>query len=582
MKRIATFALVAIACIGLGWAAFQAAAPTEPLLPLSGYFPADGLLYIEAKDFSSLLATWNKSPERLHWIASSNYEVFSRSRLFLRLKGAGDQFAVAAGLPPDMNFLTSVAGSQSALAIYDIGKLQFLYITRLPSARSLQTAVWQKRSTFESRSAGGAEFYIRRDPASGKEVAFAVRGDYMLLATREDLLAGALQLMAGSKDRTIAEEPWWSQSVAAAKTPGDLRLVLNLEKIVPGPYFRSYWIQQNITDMKQYNAAISDLVLSGGSDSAQNNNNNNEDREERVLLRRTAPADSATVPDGAHAVAELMRLVPESAGVYKVQADPTDNVCLDLLTSKILAPHLGPAPAEQVAPHLELTSGETGSAADLETRIDQAPAEHEVGADAFAGIKSLLHGNRVRASLQVRSTGPDNDGVFIRMHSAIVLVGTTDWDQPKILDALVDAIRPGLTASRLGVGWQQKSGYQELDGLQSLITAVRGNYLLVSDDPALMTTMLANFSRKPLAEPAVFLAGFDHARERGNFTHFTTAVDRPNMSPVGAARSGREPQFFAENMVSLSSALGRMDSEDVVVRDRGDKVLQTVRYKWSH
>jgi hypothetical protein len=577
MKRIATFLLIAFACLGLGWAAFQAAAPTEPLLPFSGYFPADGLLYIEAKDFSSLLATWNKSPERLHWIASSNYEVFSRSRLFLRLKGAGDQFAVAAGLPPDMNFLTSVAGSQSALAIYDIGKLQFLYITRLPSARSLQTAVWQKRSTFESRSAGGVEFYLRRDPASGKEVAFAVRGDYLLLATREDLLAGALQLMAGSKDRTIAAEPWWSQSVAAAKTPGDLRLVLNLEKIVPGPYFRSYWVQQNITDMKQYNAAISDLVLSGRSDSAQS-----EDREDRVLLRRTASADSATAPDGAQAVAELMRLVPESAGVYKVQADPTDNVCLDLLRTKILARHLGPAPAEQVAPHVELTSGETGSAADLETRIDQAPAQHEVGADASAGLKNLLQGNRVRASLQVQSTGPDNDGVFIRMHSAIVIVGTTAWDQPKILDALVDAIRPGLTASQLGVGWQQKSGYQELDGLQPLIAAVRGNYLLVSDDPTLMLDMLANFSHKPQTEPAVFFAGFDHARERGNFARFTTAVDRPNMSPAGASRSGREPQFFAENMVSLSSTLGRMDSENIVIRDRGDKVLQTVRYKWSH
>ncbi len=581
MKRIAAFLLVAFACIGLGWAAFQAATPAEPLLPLSGYFPADGLLYLEAKDFSSLLATWNRSPERLQWVASSNYEVFSRSRLFLRLKGAGDQFAVAAGLPPDMNFLTSVAGSQSALAIYDIGKLQFLYITRLPSARSLQTAVWQKRSTFENRNAGGVEFYIRRDPASGKELAFAVRGDYLLLATREDLLAGALQLMAGSKDRTLAAEAWWSQSVAAAKAPGDLRLALNLEKIVPGPYFRSYWIQQNITDMKQYNAAISDLILSGGSDSSSNNSPS-EDREDRVLLRRTTPAESAFSSEGAQAVADLVRLVPESAGVYKAQADPADEACLDLLTTKILAPHLGPAPADQLAPRVELTSGTTGTATDLETRIDQAPAQHEVGADVSAALKNLIHSNRVRASLQVQSTGPDKDGVFIRMHSAIALAGTAAWDQSKILSALGDAIRPGLTASQLGVGWQQKSGYEELDGLLPLLAAVRGNYLLVSDDPALMTAMLANFSRKSPAEPAVLLAGFDHAHERGNFARFTTAVDRPNMSPAGAAQSGREPQFFAENMVSLSSTFGRMDSENIVVRDRGDKVLQTVRYRWSH
>jgi hypothetical protein len=182
----------------------------------------------------------------------------------------------------------------------------------------------------------------------------------------------------------------------------------------------------------------------------------------------------------------------------------------------------------------------------------------------------------------VQATGPDKDGVFIKMHSVIVLAGTSAWDQPKILAALVEAIRPGLTASQLGVGWQQRPGYQELDGLQPLLVSVRGNDLLVSDDPALMAPLLANFSRKSPTEAAVYLAGFDHARERGNFVHFSTAVDRPNMSPAGAAQSGREPQFFAENMVSLSSTLGRMDSENIVVRDRGDKVLQTVRYRWSH
>ena len=62
---------------------------------------------------------------------------------------------------------------------------------------------------------------------------------------------------------SIETEGWWSQSVAAAGPEGDLRMVLNLEKIVPSPYFRSYWVQQNITDMKQYSAAISDLTRSG-------------------------------------------------------------------------------------------------------------------------------------------------------------------------------------------------------------------------------------------------------------------------------------------------------------------------------
>src|SRR5262249_22125571 len=156
------------------------------------------LLYLQAKDFSSLLSDWNASPEKQQWLRSGNYQVFSRSRLLLRLRDAGNQFASAAGLPPDMNFLGQIAGRESALALYDIGKLQFLYITCLPSNSFPQSQLFQTRSKFETRNVGGTTFYLRRAPDSDREVAFAVRGEYLLLSTREDLIANALQLMAGT------------------------------------------------------------------------------------------------------------------------------------------------------------------------------------------------------------------------------------------------------------------------------------------------------------------------------------------------------------------------------------------------
>jgi hypothetical protein len=179
MKRIAIVFCIALVSAGIGWAAYRAAAPAEQ--PLSKYVPAGPLLYLEAKDFSALLSDWNSSPQKRQWIQSDNYEVFSRSRLFLRLKGASDQFTAAAGLPPDMNFLSQVSGEHSVLAIYDIGNLQFLYITYLPSAKSMETGLWQTRAKFEPRSAGGVDFYLRRDSESKREVAFAIAGDYCCL-----------------------------------------------------------------------------------------------------------------------------------------------------------------------------------------------------------------------------------------------------------------------------------------------------------------------------------------------------------------------------------------------------------------
>jgi hypothetical protein len=568
MKRIAVFLVIATVCAGLGWAGYRVASPAE-VTPLSKYVPAGPLLYLEAKDFSALLADWNASPQKKLWSESSNFEVFSRSRLLLRLNGAGSQFAAAAGLSPDMNFLSQVAGTRSALALYDIGNLQFLYVTYLPSAKSMETRLWQTRGKFEPRSAGGVNFYVRRDPESQKEVAFAVSGDYLLLATREDLLAGALQLMAGGQDRTVESEPWWTQSIASAGEAGDLRMVVNLTKIVPSSYFRTYWVQQSITDLGQYSAEVSDLFRSS-----------KQYREERVLIRKAA-TDPAPSADGLEAAADVVRLLPESTGIYEARAHPSADSCFDLLETKLLASHLGPAPASRIAPQVQLTSGETGAGSDLETRIDQSPVQRSITPQNTSELKELLAKIPLLASLELQSTDRDTAGVFVRIHSAAVLVAASDWNEATVQSALAGFVRPGLTASELGVVWQQKSGYQELDGLWPLVASVLGKYLLIADDPNLMTAMLSKFNRKSDVQPAVFIAGFNHSHERANFARFAGAIDRPNLAQFNVPGMERQPQFFSENMASLSSTLAAVGAERVTVRTDGAKVLQTVTYEWS-
>ena len=565
MKRIAMALCVTLASVGIGWATYRAAAPAEQ--PVSKYVPAGSVLYLEARDFSSLLSDWNSSPQKRQWMQSDSYEVFSRSRLFLRLKGASDQFAAAAGLPPDMDFLSQVSGRHSAMALYDIGNLQFLYITYLPSAKSMETTLWQARAKFEPRSAGGFAFYLRRDPESKREVAFAISGDYLLLATREDLMAGALQLMSGESDRTIESEPWWVQSTSAADQAGDLRMALDLEKLVPNGYFRTYWVQQNITQLSQYSAAVSDLFRS-----------NDRYREERVLIRKKEPEKVAS--DGAPAAAELVRLVPDDAGVYVASANPTAAECFAVLETKLLAPHFGAAPPSQVAPQVQLTSGEQGAGSDLEARIDQPAAEHPVPQSTSA-LQELLNQTPILASLHVQSTDRDKAGVFVKIHTAVILLAAADWSETTVHSGLADFIRPDLTASQLGVGWQQKSGYQELDGLWPLTTSVRGKYLLVSDDPALMESMLSNFSRKSDRKPARLLAGFNHQRERNNLIRFVGLVDRPNGTLPNALGTEREPQFFSGNLSRLSTIFAGVAAERIEVRDDAGKVRQTVTYEWT-
>lgn len=286
------------------------------------------------------------------------------------------------------------------------------------------------------------------------------------------------------------------------------------------------------------------------------------------------------MPYGPAAAADLTRLVPDDAGLYVATANPAADSCFTMLETKLLAPHLGPQPASQIAPQVQLTSGEQGGGSDLETRIDQAPVER-VTVQSTSALQDLLNKTRVLASLQVQSTERDRAGVFVRIHSAVVLAAASEWNEDGVQSALTDFIRPGLTASQLGVGWQQKSGYQELDGLWPLTAAVHGKYLLVSDTPALMVSILSNFNRKSDRKPAQLVTGFNHQHEHNNFTRFAGLIDRPNGSPINSQGSERQPQFFSGNMASLSSTFAAVSAETVEIRADGGKVKQTVTYEWS-
>ena len=321
MKRIAALSILVLLVVA-AWATYEDVA--RPESSLARLMPQDAVLFLEAQDFSGVLREWNSSPEKQVWLTTANQEVFSRSRLFLRLQQAQDEFASAAGLSPDMSFLSEVAGGQSALGIYDIGKLELLYVTRLPSAHAMQSGIWQQRAKFETRRVDGKQFYVRTDPQSERVVAFAIDDDYLVLGTREDLVAGALSLLAGKKAAALNQQGWFVNAVKAAKDPGELRMVIHLAEVTKTPQFRTYWLQQNITELRQYESSVSDLFRSSGVY-----------REERSLLLKNAPESASGDADGGPEVAELMRLVPPDAGFYRAFAVSPQDDTLALLQQKI-------------------------------------------------------------------------------------------------------------------------------------------------------------------------------------------------------------------------------------------------------
>jgi hypothetical protein len=563
MKRPVTIAVIFASLVLLVWIFAQPPASAPP--DLARLVPSGPLLYIEAKDFGALLSDWKNSDEKRLWLDSDNFQVFSRSRLYLKLQQAQTEFAAAAGVPPDMDLLANVAGGQSALAIYDIGKLEFLYITRLSSDRFAGGALWKVRGDYQPRQASGIDYYIKTDPGSKRVAAFAAAKDYVVLATREDVLAGALALIAGQSGSAVAGDPWFDKSVRQAKPPDELRMVMDLDKLTRSPHFRSYWIQRNITELGQYSAAIADAGRASG-----------ELHERRVLLRTAeiAPAWNEA------AVGEVLRLAPASAGVYRAWASPSPQKAFELLRRKIIDPHPETQIASKSAPVVALDSGAVGDETELEIRIDEPPLE--TGApDMGSELRKLLDGVQIEAMLAIGSTSVQPDGVFVGTESGVALLAASDWDAAAVRNALTAAFGSMLTTSDNGAHWLDRgagaNSYFELDGLQPLAIAAHGRTLMIATSRGLLEAMLASPAKSPFISGARYAALYRHSTELPNFVKMMRLID----NPLAKETSGDppEPAFFSGNVASLGQTLARIGSQSIAVHDTGSIVTESVIYK---
>ena len=549
---------------------------------MAGMLPPGALLTIEAPDFAGLLHSWSGSPEASAWMRSANYSFFANSRLFGRLSAAQDEFASAAKLSDaGTSLLDQVAGGQSVFAWYDIGELQFLYITRMPASRAQQSALFAQRPSFHRRQVGSSVFYVRTETVPGssrqRTVAFASVGDLLLLSTREDLMAGALTLIGAPVGESVAKEPWYVDALTAhpaGPRPADLHMVLNLERIVPTPYFRSYWIQGNVSEFKTYRSAVSDLYRESVAGESRF-------REERTVLMKQEAATSEADPD----LGALAALVPPGTGVFRAQATTDSAGAIALLNEKLLTHQTDTSTRQTSAPDPDATASLAGNSSDLETRID-TPAPVPASA-ATEALGHLLDAAGLQATLSLGTTSASS-GLFLSIHSAVVMRTSRRLDQSALADALQQALRGNLTASNLGIEFRPVSANPaifELSGPKPLFVAQSsaraGELTLLSDDEPTLQATLARVDAAAPSVQAIFLAGFDHTVERQPFSRLTGLIDGPAEEPVTENPTPSVPAFFSGNIRSLSDTFSRLASEQVLVRHEGSHLHQTVIYRWQ-
>jgi hypothetical protein len=482
------------------------------------------------------------------------------TRLVLKLKEVYDEFSATAGFAPDLTELETIAGTDTALAVYDIGKLDLVYISKMPAAQLGQNVLIRVRGGYDTHSSGTQSYFVKQ--SGNRAAAFAIVGDYVVAATREDLLVEALGLIQGNTAaRSVNQELWFDAAVRAMGADGGrpiaLRLVMDLPNVMKTPYFRSYWIQNNAEDLRAYSSFMSQVVRNADAF-----------EESRVLIR------SEEAPLVAHeaATAELQRFIPENIGLFRLWDTSSVDFAMDLIREKFFASGtLGPV-ARNSAPVLS-GEGPVGWEGDLQTRIDEAPKPSLAGTLALEPLKALLASEGLEAVLHLESSVPAEDTTFVRSDAAVAFRGSQAWNADRVRAALTSAVESYQSVSALGLQWRNVTSggltLSQWDGLIPLTVYVDGQTLWISRTPSLLTSALSRRTSTP--QPGIYLARYDHRGELNSYLKMMRMLDLSDQSNYS--------DFFSENIGSLASSLDTIRSVSIRTTESPLIQRQAVRYE---
>ena len=532
--------------------------------PLAELLPGGALLLLESPDFGNLVTRWHGSPEKTLWLDSANYQAFSRSKLFFRLKEAQAEFSAVAGLPTDVSLLDSIAGGESALAIYDIGELGFVYLTRLESARTFETLLWQRRANFESRSAAGVTYFARDDGESGRSVAFAVIDDLLIVGTNADLVARSIRLTTGESVARLSDEQWYAAAVPVAdgQSPA-LRMRYNLAALIRTPHFRSYWIHKNAAQLRSYSAGVSDLHFTREGL-----------REERAFVKTSPNEDPQNEPAD---LGRVLAAVPSDSDFFRLRGAVASRELARLLGRKLFQPEAEVVARQDTAPAAHLRGGSVGSESQLETRIDIAPARRSDEGLDLSRVTEVFEMAGVDAVAEIAQARLSRGGVLVRIENAIVMTAQSDWDVASIRTAFSELVLARFGAAAPEDDWTERGNKFTLDGLAPLFVETRGNLLVVSNADALHTAIIRSLDAEAPTLVATEVLGFRHGIARVGYETLMSHLDFINNGYSDDPE--RAPHFFSENVLSLGQALARVEEVRVTRQHESGLLRETVEYR---
>lgn len=307
---------VVISMVAMIGYASGSAAKNDPFSPAKD-LPRGALVYVQISDLPALIKRWKESPVSSKYLDSLNFRDLANRHLGLKLASRWQEFSDAAGFPFDLETVAGFADGRASIAIYDIGKLDLVFIAPVSDELFAVTKLAQNRSRFEEEDLGDdiTAFRVAVEADRGRqkqEILFTHLRGRLIVATSEKLLAKTIANVIGrsSKDR-LSDEPTFSR-LSDRVTPHLATVWVDQAGLNDDYYFKRYWLMKDTAKLKNVRAGIFDLSIDDGKVT--------ESRE--FLLDTPEQPQSVSIADGR----ELLSHVPGDTALFQMNSANNANV----------------------------------------------------------------------------------------------------------------------------------------------------------------------------------------------------------------------------------------------------------------
>lgn len=423
--------------------------------------PNGALAYLQINDLPNALKLWNDSKLKEKYLDSQNFRQFQNSHLGIKLAERFTDLSEGLGFQiDDAQTLSSLAENKAALGIYDIGKLDIVFVAPMNETIFSATMFAQNSDNFEENELeDGTKFYsltaeVDRQRQKQK-VIFANFKGRLILTTSEKLF---LQTIAAIKGKQrLYDEPDF-QKLSKNISPNLATIWVNQEKLNKDYYFKRYWLMSEVEDLQNIRAGIFDLSL--------NENGLTEKREFLLKEAKKSPKISNTEAK------DLIAKIPENVPFYRLQKAEEKQLG-EAIYNTFFDKQMIEKPSRSYSNNWSYNDDENyyGSdyeylSSDFEKEINESEDEENIETKPFATDQISTAVNPANPTAILTATSPKmlENPLFVefRKMAIISLKSPSNFSATRFENSIAEALKNRVTVANTNFVWESENGLRKL------------------------------------------------------------------------------------------------------------------------